>query len=110
MSLVKRIFVFINHPTGSPPYIHTIYSTTPYLEQMFSRNNEKDGYMSKRDLERCGILFPAGPRYKMLPYDLPLGFEKWSPSGPDLFDVAHERYMKEQKEKREAKEKNPDME
>ena len=79
------------------------------MEQIF-KNYENGEYMSKRDLERCGILFPAGPRYLMLPYDVPEWFGKWSPSGPDLFDIAHERYMKEQKEKRESKVKVPDME
>jgi hypothetical protein len=95
----KRIFVFLNCPTGSKPYIHTIYKTTPYLEQMFSQSYEDSKYMRKRDLERCGIMFPAGPRFLMLPYELPEHFDNWSPSGPDIFDIAHERYMKEQKEK-----------
>lgn len=93
----KRIFVFINFPTGSPPYIHTIYKSTPYLEEMYHR--VKGDTLSKRDLERCGIMFPAGPKYRMLPYELRDNFDKWSPSGPDIIDIAHERYMKEQKEK-----------
>ena len=106
----KRIFVFINFPTGLKPYVDKVYKSTPYLETIFNRN--EGSYVTKRDLERCGIMFPAGPRYLMLPHELPEHFEHYSPSGPDLFDIAHEEYMKEQKEKRDSKAKNrdPDME
>ncbi len=104
MSTKRLVYIFINHPTGSIPYVYTIYKSTPYLEKMFLENYKDGSYMSKRDLERCGIIFPAGPRYKMLPYELHDNFDRWSPSGPDLFDVVHERYMAEQKKNREEKE------
>jgi hypothetical protein len=99
----KRIFVFINMPVGGKAYVDKIYKSTPYLEQMFLEKYEDGSNMSKRDLERCGIMFPAGPRYQMLPYELRENFDKWSPSGPDLFDIVHERYMAEQKKLREKK-------
>ena len=65
----RRVYVFINTPVGRGPYVDKIYKSTPYLDTIYER--VKGELMSKRDLERCGIFFPAGPRYQMLPYELP---------------------------------------
>ncbi len=97
-----KIFVFLNFPVGGKPYVDKIYKSTPFLENIFSLN--KENYLKKRDLERLGIVFPAGPRYLMLPHELPRDFENYSPSGPDIIDIVSDRYIKEQKEEREKKE------
>ena len=89
-------------PVGFSPYVDKIYKSNQYLETMFDR--VKGDTLAKRDLERLGIMFPAGPRYRMLPYELPEHFDTYSPSGPDIIDIVHERYMKEQKRLREEKE------
>ena len=104
MKSKRSIFIFMNFPTGSNPYVDAVYKATPYLESMYA--SSKGQFLSKRDLERAGIWFPAGPRYKMFHYELPESFDTFSPSGPDIIDIAHERFLQHAKETKEAKEKS----
>ncbi len=84
----RRLYVFLNMPVGAKPYVDKIYKSNPYLDSIFER--VKGNFILKRDLERLGIIFPAGPRYLMLPAE-----EFPAPTGPDIFDIATERYIKE---------------
>ena len=103
MSKSTNIFVLMNFPTGSPPYVVRILKVNPYIQKIFDETS--NNYLSKRNIERLGEgMFPAGPRYKLFPYTLPEYFyEDWERSGPDLFDIAHERYMEKHKNISEKK-------
>ena len=91
----KLIYVFLNLPVGGKPYIDTIYKSNAYLDSIYER--VKGEYIKKRDLERLGIIFPAGPRYIMLPYEINESFftQHIEPCGPDIFDIRTAQFIEE---------------
>lgn len=97
------MYVLLNSPTGSRPYIVNILQANPYITAMFEAN--KDKYLYKRDIERLGEIPPCGARFQLLPYDLRENFftERWERDGPDLFDRVHAAYIQEQAAKRQLK-------
>lgn len=97
---MRRIYVLIDHSRFVPyePYVAKILKANPFLDQIYERS--KGGQVSKRDLERMGIFFAAGPRYKMLEYEIEEDFfsHQRESSGPDVVDIAHERFMNRKKD------------
>ena len=103
MSGKRLVYVLLNSPVGSRPYVVNIFQANPYITAMFEAN--KEGTISKRNIERLGEFPPCGARFQLLPYDLRENFftERWERDGPDLFDRVHAIYMQEQAEKRQLK-------
>jgi hypothetical protein len=100
----RLIYVLINSPAGGRIYVDTIFKANPYITKMYEENI--DTYLSKRNLERLNIFpFPSGPRFKLLPYDIDTHFftTDFEPSGPDVFDLAKERYLREIQSKLDKK-------
>ena len=85
----------MNFPVGGKAYIHKIYKANPFLERIYTTAEAEGSYIGKRDLERMRIHFPAGPRYKMFHYNLPVDFFecRTEPSGPDIIDACHAAYI-----------------
>ncbi len=101
---MRRVFVLINSPVGSEIYVEAILKANPYNTKMFESN--KDGFISKRNLERLGVFpIPCGARFKLIPFDLREDFftADFERDGPDLFDVCREEYMNRNKGDAEKK-------
>lgn len=83
MSSRRLVYVIMNFPVGGRPYVDAIFKANQFLTKLYAETQEKDAYLSKRDLERLGIRFPAGPRYKLFAYELPEDFmtRKDEPTG-----------------------------
>lgn len=96
---VRLVYVLINSPVGSKPYVDKIFKANPFITAMYTAN--KGECLSKRDLERLRVRFPCGPRYQLLPYELPLDFfsRNNEPAGPDIIDRAHQEYIEQLKAK-----------
>ena len=88
MSTRRLVYVIMNFPVGGRPYVDKIVKANPYLTMMFGKTVAENSFMSKHDLERLGIFFPAGPRYKMFPYEMPEDFmtRENEPTGPSYTD------------------------
>ena len=93
--VIHRVFVLVNSPVGSEIYVEAILKANPYITQLFESN--KDGYISKRNLERLRVFpIPCGARFQLLPFDMPSDFltkDTEHVGGPDFFDKCHEEYM-----------------
>ena len=79
----RLVYVIMNFPVGGRPYVDAIFKANEYLTKLYEETQEKGTYISKRDLERLYIHFPAGPRYKIFAYEMSEDFmtRKDEPTG-----------------------------
>ena len=104
MSHRRLVYVIMNFPVGGHPYVEEIMKANPYLTSLYRSIAEDNSYLRKHDLERLGILFPAGPRYKMFAYHMPTDFmtTENEPTGRRYTDYMRERYLEEFGKKKDA--------
>ncbi len=95
----RLVYVLVNSPVGTRMYVEKIFKANSFITGMYNEN--KGETLSKRDLERLYVHFPAGPRYTLLPYELNTNFftSNSEPNGPDIIDVVHTEYVQRLREK-----------
>ena len=91
MTSRRLVYVIMNFPVGGLPYVDAIFKANQFLTKLYAETQEENAYLSKRDLERLGIHFPPGPRYKIFGYYLPDDFmtRKDEPTGYTYTDYLH---------------------
>lgn len=70
---VKRLFVIVNKPIECKfPYFVSVQQADPFLEDLYAKQNEKNPFLTKKELEKLCISPLPGPRYSLLKVEVPL--------------------------------------